>query len=178
MRTPAGTEQGLEQPTHSVTVDQGDDERVARPAASSLAWTCASIALGLVVASVALALSAQAGFGLREGLSLAYVLTAGATGGLVASRHPRNAIGWIGLFDIDVVISRTLVYVPLIAIIGGVSTASHPALAASVRAHHRQRLGCRDRPHGTPRRRARHAAAQALGGRGRGAVQVLDSAPK
>jgi len=91
MRTPAGTEQGLEQPTHRVAVDQ----RMDRPAASRLAWTCAAIALALVVAGIALALSAQAGFGLQEALSLAYVLAAGATGGLVASRHPRNAIGWI-----------------------------------------------------------------------------------
>ncbi len=60
-----------------------------------LPWACFAAALTLVILGTALGIPADAGFGLRDAFLVAYVLVSGAVGGLVASRHPRNAIGWI-----------------------------------------------------------------------------------
>lgn len=59
------------------------------------AWASGAIALVLAVAGGALTLVADAPLGSDEVFSLAYVLIAGTVGALVASRQPRNPIGWI-----------------------------------------------------------------------------------
>jgi hypothetical protein len=64
-------------------------------AASRLPRASYAAALALVVAGAALALAAGTGFGALTAFLLAYVVVSGAVGALVASRQPRNAIGWI-----------------------------------------------------------------------------------
>ena len=64
-------------------------------AATRLAWSLFAFSLALVVAGSVLGLSAGIAFSGRTGLWVAYTLVAGPVGGLVASRHPRNPIGWI-----------------------------------------------------------------------------------
>jgi hypothetical protein len=60
-----------------------------------IAWVCSAAGLALVLAGTALGLAAETRFGPQAAFSLAYVLISGTVGGLVASRHRRNAIGWI-----------------------------------------------------------------------------------
>jgi hypothetical protein len=59
------------------------------------AWLGAAAALLLVVVGGALELAGGTGLEADEAFSFAYVVIAGPVGALVASRHPRNPIGWI-----------------------------------------------------------------------------------
>ena len=59
------------------------------------AWIGAAAALVLVVVGAGLELAGGTGLEADELFSFAYVVIAGPVGALVASRHPRNPIGWI-----------------------------------------------------------------------------------
>jgi hypothetical protein len=59
------------------------------------AWACAILGLVLVAAGSALTAAAGTPLGREDVFSFVYVLVAGPVGALVASRHPRNAVGWI-----------------------------------------------------------------------------------
>jgi hypothetical protein len=59
------------------------------------AWACAALGLALVAAGSALTAAGGTALGWEDVYSFVYVLVAGPVGALVASRHPRNPIGWI-----------------------------------------------------------------------------------
>src|SRR5918999_5025529 len=73
---------------------KGRDAAVTR----RLAWILVALALVLLASGAAMSLSSRTGVGNgTEALIWAITLVFAATGVMIASRHPANAIGWIFL---------------------------------------------------------------------------------
>ena len=65
---------------------------------TKLAWGLATLALVLIFVAIVVSRATHTGVGLDQvALFVTIVLVFAVLGGLVASRHPRNAIGWLFL---------------------------------------------------------------------------------